>query len=116
MYLVMDYVKCSRYPQMGQSDLFEYIVKVGCLDTKQACQLAYQTASALAYLNANRTIHRDLKPENILIGEEVMDRIRVMDYGLARCLMGDNQLQAGTEMTANVGSVSFIPSSLADHA
>ena len=50
-------------------------------------------------------MHCDLKPENILLGPEKFDKIRVMDYGLARCFMEDS---AGSlevqEATANVGS------------
>ena len=103
VHLVMDLVE--PLPGLAQSDLFEYIITKGVLKTKEACQMLYQTASALKYLNDHKTIHRDLKPENILLGTELFDRIRVMDYGLARCFMDESAaaLEA-QECTANVGS------------
>ena len=103
LHLVMDLIE--PLPGLKQSDLFEWIVTKGPLNTVDACKLLYQSASAMKYLNDRMIIHRDLKPENILLGPEKFDKIRVMDYGLARCFMEDS---AGSlevqEATANVGS------------
>jgi len=76
----------------------------GPLKTKEICQLVYQTASAIKYLNqCENCIHRDLKPENILIGPELFEQIRVTDYGLARIFPEGIQDEAKAA-TANVGS------------
>jgi len=56
-------------------------------------------------LNVHKTIHRDLKPENILISaNDVFDRVRVMDYGLARCFVTQDEIEEAQQATANVGS------------
>jgi serine/threonine protein kinase len=103
LHLVMDIVE--PVDDLAQSDLFEWIMTKGALSTQYNCKLLYQTCSALVYLNqCENCIHRDLKPENILIGQELFDRIRVTDYGLARIFpegLGDEETKAGT---ANVGS------------
>jgi len=102
LHLVMDIVK--PVDGLAQSDLFEWIMTNGALNTEENCKLLYQTCSSLVYLNqCENCIHRDLKPENILIGPELFDRIRVTDYGLARIFpdgLGDECKAA----TANVGS------------
>jgi len=103
LHLVMDLIE--PLPGLKQSDLFEWIITKGPLNTEEACKMLYQTASALKYLNDRKAIHRDLKPENMLIGPELFDKVRVMDYGLARCFMDES---AGSldvvEATANIGS------------
>ncbi len=45
---------------------------------------AGEIAAALQHAHSRRIIHRDIKPENILITED--DRVRVIDFGLARAL------------------------------
>ena len=103
IYLVMDLVQ----PMSGlaQSDLFEWIITNGPLDTAECCKFLYQTASALSYLNDHRIIHRDLKPENILLGEEGFDRLRLVDYGLARIFSEQfgNETHAATANEFNDG-------------
>jgi len=101
LHLVMDLIE--PLPGLKQSDLFEWIITKGPLNTTDACKLLYQCASALKYLNDRMIIHRDLKPENILLGADRFDRIRLMDYGLARCFMEGDSLDV-TEATANIGS------------
>lgn len=103
MYMVLDLVE--SVDRLPQSDLFEYIMKKGVLNTENACKLVYQTASALQYLNSKNVIHRDLKPENILLGEELFDRVRITDFGLSRIFLdGLSEKMVGT---ANVGSAGY---------
>ena len=43
-----------------------------------------QIADALAYLHSRNTVHRDLKPENVLLTDQVIEDIKLADFGLAR--------------------------------
>jgi serine/threonine protein kinase len=102
IHLVMDLVE--PVDDLAQSDLFEWVVSKGPLNTVQQCKLLYQTADSLSYLNRHNTIHRDLKPENILLGPELFDRVRVTDYGLARVALDQDTIMGGEGLTADVGS------------
>jgi len=103
LHLVMDLVE--PVDDLAQSDLFEWIMTYGALNTTDTSKLVYQTALSLKYLNESEgCIHRDLKPENILLGPEKFERIRVTDYGLARIFPEGIQASEAKAATANVGS------------
>ncbi|MBV9125305.1 MAG: protein kinase [Planctomycetes bacterium] len=73
-YLVMEYAP-------GR-DLEEWVRTSGPLDLAQACDFAYQAASALAEVHRHRMVHRDIKPSNLLITPE--GQVKLLDFGLAR--------------------------------
>ena len=77
LHLVMDLIE--PLPGLKQSDLFEWIVTKGPLNTVDACKLLYQSASAMKYLNDRMIIHRDLKPENILLAQG--GHVKLIDFG-----------------------------------
>jgi len=54
----------------------------GALDPPRAVTITAQVAEALDYAHNKGVIHRDLKPSNIML--EPRDRVKVMDYGIAR--------------------------------
>jgi response regulator RpfG family c-di-GMP phosphodiesterase len=73
-YFVMEYVP-------GQ-DLESYVQAHGPMPPAQACDLAYQVASALAEAHKHGLIHRDLKPSNVLRMPE--GQAKLLDFGLAQ--------------------------------
>ena len=73
-YFVMEYVPGN--------DLEQYVEKQGPLPIVQACDLAYQIASALAEAHKHHLVHRDIKPSNILVTPE--GQAKLLDFGLAR--------------------------------
>ena len=54
------------------------------LETAQIADIAGQIAEALGVAHGKNVIHRDIKPGNIFVGEQ--DRVKVLDFGLARRL------------------------------
>lgn len=57
-------------------------------------QLFQQICRALSHAHANLIVHRDLKPSNILVTP--LDEVRLLDFGIAKLLDGDNTLPEHT--------------------
>lgn len=55
--------------------------------------IAEQLLSALDAAHSRNIVHRDVKPENIIVGRG--DRIKLMDFGIAKVLTDGTMTQAG---------------------
>jgi serine/threonine-protein kinase len=86
-YIAMEYVAGGTLADLLDS---------GPLPAERALRLAAQVADALAAAHTAGIVHRDLKPSNIMTSAE--DRVKVVDFGLAR-LFGS---AAPTEQTAEM--------------
>jgi eukaryotic-like serine/threonine-protein kinase len=74
----------------------------GGLSLDQAINLSLQIAEALAEAHEQGIVHRDIKPDNIMVTSR--DRIKVMDFGLAKLKGSVEVTRAGT----TVGTVKYM--------
>jgi tetratricopeptide (TPR) repeat protein/predicted Ser/Thr protein kinase len=96
-FLVMEYIhgvtlanKLARGP-LAESELIDY---------------AIQLASALEEAHKQGVIHRDLKPSNILITPD--GQLKMLDFGLARLLMGDGETTTATSSFTVAGTLPYV--------
>ena len=69
------------------------------LTMQESVRVALQVARALAEAHRHGVIHRDIKPENLMLEGGSLDRVRVLDFGLARLIRDDQRLtRTGTAM------------------
>jgi WD40 repeat protein len=61
---------------------------------KETLRIALAIAEALAEAHRHKVLHRDLKPENVLLPRD--GRLRVVDFGLAKSLPGQEAALAQT--------------------
>jgi serine/threonine protein kinase len=66
------------------------------LPPSQALTIITQVLEAVSYAHRNGIIHRDLKPDNIMLtGDANAPKVKVLDFGIARMVGGENLTMAG---------------------
>jgi eukaryotic-like serine/threonine-protein kinase len=85
IYLAMEFV--------DGEPLTKIIERHGALTAARAADIGEQVASALEAAHDMGIIHRDLKPDNIMIarGRAGEDVAKVVDFGIAKAMAGDDQ-------------------------
>lgn len=87
-YLVMEYVE-------GR-DLKDIILQGGQLLPERAAEIAMSICLALEAAHAQGIVHRDIKPQNVIVTYD--NKIKVMDFGIARTTGGSAMTETGTIM------------------
>ncbi|XP_058116826.1 probable serine/threonine-protein kinase pXi [Anopheles ziemanni] len=85
---------CVMMELVEGGELFDRVLDDKFILTERACSIFMrQICDAVAYIHGNNIIHLDMKPENILCLTEAGNRIKIIDFGLAREYDPDNKLQ-----------------------
>lgn len=93
-YMALEYVE-------GRN-LREYLAKKGPPDLPLILGIMRQVAAALQRAAELGLIHRDIKPDNILLTRK--GEVKVADFGLSRCLAGDQQPLHLTQSGVTMGT------------
>jgi len=102
IYLAMEFIE-------GQS-LKDLIEKDGALPAPRAASILRQSADALQAAHDLGIVHRDIKPDNIMVvqGRDGADIVKVVDFGIARAVGGDESGQKVTKTGLVVGTPEYM--------
>ena len=90
-------------------DLGAELRRAGRLEVADAVSYLVQACAAVWEAHASGIIHRDLKPANLFIEESigVSPRVRVLDFGLAKSLLGKALAPLTAPRTA-IGTIAYM--------
>jgi serine/threonine protein kinase/tetratricopeptide (TPR) repeat protein len=77
----------------------------GELTVQQALSIGIQVADALGAAHRQGIVHRDVKPSNVFLSDWRLDRLKLLDYGIAR--------SAGMETLTGTGFILGTPAYMA---
>lgn len=96
-YLAMEYLE-------GESLLAR--LERGPLDVDQSLTLCRHVADALGAAHARRILHRDIKPSNLFLIGGSVDRVKLVDFGIARSVDASNGLTRTGSLLGTPGYMS----------
>jgi eukaryotic-like serine/threonine-protein kinase len=76
------------------------------LSLETAVNIAAQTADGLHYAHSQGVVHRDVKPANILVQAD--GRVKVTDFGIAKAIQSDANLEDLTQAGAILGTAKYL--------
>lgn len=97
LYLIME--------RLEGGELFEQITAEGegfHYSEKKVCDIIRQIAHGVRYMHEMGIVHRDLKPENILCTSDSVDKVKVADFGISKCLQQQEEF-----MRTMCGTISY---------
>src|SRR6266487_594575 len=104
IYLAMEFIEGEPLTDILERD--------GALEPGRAVQIFQQVADALQAAHDLGIVHRDLKPDNIMIsrgkGVRGGDVVKVVDFGIAKAVGGDDAGQKVTKTGLVVGTPEFM--------
>jgi serine/threonine-protein kinase len=102
IYLAMEFIE-------GEP-LTDVLEREGALPVPRATAIFLQTADALQAAHDLGIVHRDLKPDNIMLSRKKGggDTVKVVDFGIAKAVGGDQAGQKVTKTGLVVGTPEFM--------
>jgi len=102
IYLAMEFIQGAA--------LTDIIEQEGALPPLRAVRILRQSADALAAAHDLGIVHRDLKPDNIMVvqGRDGADVVKVVDFGIAKAVAGDEAGQKVTKTGLVVGTPEYM--------
>ena len=96
---------------LGGRSLFQLLQDEGPLPLQRVLHILEQVCGAVAEAHRIGIVHRDLKPENIQIDEVAndVDYAKVLDFGIAKILHGDEDTEARSRPLTLAGAVFGTP-------
>ncbi|KAL5287413.1 hypothetical protein ACFFRR_008367 [Megaselia abdita] len=96
LYAAFEYQKmmCVVQELVEGGELFDRVVEDEFVLSEKVCTVFIrQVCEAMEFIHKNNILHLDLKPENILCITKTGNRIKIIDFGLARKYDPDKKLQ-----------------------
>ncbi|EYF06114.1 serine/threonine-protein kinase [Chondromyces apiculatus] len=81
-------------------------LKRGPLSVEEVIQLGVRVADALRPAHERGIVHRDLKPPNLFLEGSIVERVKVLDFGIARILDPGQKLTITGQMIGTPGYMS----------
>jgi serine/threonine protein kinase/HD-like signal output (HDOD) protein len=90
--------------------LEQRLLRVGTLDPAATVRVVAQVAAAVGAGHDHDMVHRDLKPANIFLRDhpDYPDFVKVLDFGIAKLVARDRNVQHHTEMGAIIGTPAYM--------
>lgn len=87
-------VMCVILELIEGGELFERVIDDDFILTEKACTVFMrQICEGVDFIHKQRILHLDMKPENILCLTKTGNRVKIIDFGLARRFDPDKKLQ-----------------------
>ena len=87
-------------------DLGQLVARTGPLSTENAAEIVCKVAAALQYTSEQGFVHRDVKPSNIMVSRD--GQVKLLDLGLARLLLGDEDRVEITGTGQAIGTADYV--------
>jgi tRNA A-37 threonylcarbamoyl transferase component Bud32 len=109
LYLAMELLRGRSLHHLQKAD--------GVLAPDRVLGILDQVAQSLGEAHANGIVHRDMKPENVFVesrqieggsGTRTEDHVKVLDFGIAKMMAGEKEVQALTAVGQTLGTLEFM--------
>ncbi|HET6147438.1 MAG TPA: serine/threonine-protein kinase [Polyangia bacterium] len=101
LYLAMELLRGKSLHLLQKSD--------GPFDVERVLGILEQVADSLGEAHQNGIVHRDMKPENVIVETRAgNDYVKVLDFGIAKMISGDREVQALTAVGQTLGTLEFM--------